>query len=111
MEGTLRRYEISHDDHALSLGSKSVWHQSFQFRSISSIILVGSNQLSVVSCVSNIVLGLLESHKDVFCFSRRWQDTELAEQINRDVKRMHPDMQFFCGDNNFARENQVCTYP
>ena len=36
------------------------------------------------------------------------QDTELAEQINRDVKRTHPDMQFFCGDNDYARENQVC---
>ncbi|KAG0583742.1 hypothetical protein KC19_3G159600 [Ceratodon purpureus] len=35
-----------------------------------------------------------------------FQDTELAEQINRDVKRTHPDMQFFCGDNDFARENQ-----
>ncbi|XP_024382453.1 uncharacterized protein [Physcomitrium patens] len=63
LEGPLQRHEISHDDHPLSLGSKSVWHQFFQ-------------------------------------------DTELAEQINRDVKRTHPDMQFFCGDNDFARENQ-----
>lgn len=39
------------------------------------------------------------------------QDTELAEQINRDVKRTHPDMQFFCGDNDFARENQVLDSP
>ncbi|KAG0593489.1 hypothetical protein KC19_1G334100 [Ceratodon purpureus] len=63
LEGPLQRHEISHDDHPLSLGSKSVWHQFFQ-------------------------------------------DTELAEQINRDVKRTHPDMQFFCGDNDFACENQ-----
>ncbi|XP_024364501.1 uncharacterized protein [Physcomitrium patens] len=63
LEGPLQRHEISHDDHPLSLGSKSVWHQFFQ-------------------------------------------DTELAEQINRDVKRTHPDMPFFCGDNDSARENQ-----
>jgi len=63
LEGPLQRHEITHDDHPLSLGSKSVWHQFFQ-------------------------------------------DTELAEQINRDVKRTHPDMQFFCGDDDFARENQ-----
>jgi hypothetical protein len=30
LEGPLQRHEISHDDHPLSLGSKSVWHQFFQ---------------------------------------------------------------------------------
>jgi TBC1 domain family member 13 len=29
------------------------------------------------------------------------------EQIDRDVKRTHPDMQFFCGDSSFAKSNQV----
>ncbi|CAM6048295.1 unnamed protein product [Sphagnum compactum] len=62
-EGLLLRQEITHDDHPLSLGTTSVWHQFFQ-------------------------------------------DTELAEQINRDVKRTHPDMDFFCGDTAYACENQ-----
>ncbi|EFJ09811.1 hypothetical protein SELMODRAFT_269465 [Selaginella moellendorffii] len=35
-----------------------------------------------------------------------FKDTELFEQIDRDVKRTHPDMQFFCGDNERAHENQ-----
>ena len=30
LEGPLQRHEITHDDHPLSLGSKSVWHQFFQ---------------------------------------------------------------------------------
>ena len=30
LEGPLQRHEISQDDHPLSLGSKSVWHQFFQ---------------------------------------------------------------------------------
>lgn len=29
------------------------------------------------------------------------------EQIDRDVKRTHPDMHFFCGDSSFAKSNQV----
>jgi hypothetical protein len=29
-EGLLLRHEITHDDHPLSLGSSSVWHQFFQ---------------------------------------------------------------------------------
>jgi hypothetical protein len=66
-EGLLLRQEITHDDHPLSLGTTSVWHQFFQ-------------------------------------------DTELAEQINRDVKRTHPDMDFFCGDTAYACENQVGCY-
>ncbi|KMZ58747.1 TBC1 domain family member [Zostera marina] len=35
-----------------------------------------------------------------------FQDTEIIEQIDRDVKRTHPDMDFFCGDNSFAKSNQ-----
>ncbi|CAM0884230.1 unnamed protein product [Alopecurus aequalis] len=32
--------------------------------------------------------------------------SEMTEQVDRDVKRTHPDMQFFCGDSSFAKSNQ-----
>ncbi|KAH7573024.1 hypothetical protein JRO89_XS03G0053000 [Xanthoceras sorbifolium] len=35
-----------------------------------------------------------------------FQDTEIIEQIDRDVKRTHPDLHFFCGDSSFAKSNQ-----
>ncbi|XP_039122842.1 TBC1 domain family member 13 [Dioscorea cayenensis subsp. rotundata] len=35
-----------------------------------------------------------------------FQDTEIIEQIDRDVKRTHPDMHFFSGDSSFAKSNQ-----
>ncbi|EXC16972.1 TBC1 domain family member 13 [Morus notabilis] len=35
-----------------------------------------------------------------------FQDTEIIEQIDRDVKRTHPDMHFFSGDSQFAKSNQ-----
>ncbi|KAJ9154000.1 hypothetical protein P3X46_027381 [Hevea brasiliensis] len=35
-----------------------------------------------------------------------FQDTEIIEQIDRDVKRTHPDMHFFSGDTSFAKSNQ-----
>ncbi|MQL76481.1 hypothetical protein Taro_008886, partial [Colocasia esculenta] len=35
-----------------------------------------------------------------------FQDSEIIEQIDRDVKRTHPDMHFFSGDSSFARSNQ-----
>uniref|UniRef100_A0A804L7M8 Rab-GAP TBC domain-containing protein n=1 Tax=Musa acuminata subsp. malaccensis TaxID=214687 RepID=A0A804L7M8_MUSAM len=35
-----------------------------------------------------------------------FQETEIIEQIERDVKRTHPDMQFFCGDSSLAKSNQ-----
>ncbi|KAJ4968091.1 hypothetical protein NE237_014792 [Protea cynaroides] len=35
-----------------------------------------------------------------------FQDTEIIEQIDRDVKRTHPDMHFFSGDSSLARSNQ-----
>ncbi|XP_022636595.1 TBC1 domain family member 13 isoform X4 [Vigna radiata var. radiata] len=35
-----------------------------------------------------------------------FQDTEIIDQIDRDVKRTHPDMHFFCGDSQFAKSNQ-----
>ncbi|KAB2041185.1 hypothetical protein ES319_D02G130900v1 [Gossypium barbadense] len=36
-----------------------------------------------------------------------FQDTEIIEQIDRDVKRTHPDMQFFSGDLPLAKSNQA----
>ncbi|GAV66166.1 RabGAP-TBC domain-containing protein [Cephalotus follicularis] len=35
-----------------------------------------------------------------------FQDTEIIEQIDRDVKRTHPDLHFFSGDSQFATSNQ-----
>ncbi|KAA8548395.1 hypothetical protein F0562_000079 [Nyssa sinensis] len=35
-----------------------------------------------------------------------FQDTEIIEQIDRDVKRTHPDMNFFSADAQFAKSNQ-----
>ncbi|KAG2726494.1 hypothetical protein I3843_01G110800 [Carya illinoinensis] len=35
-----------------------------------------------------------------------FQDTEIIEQIDRDVKRTHPGMHFFSGDSQFAECNQ-----
>lgn len=36
-----------------------------------------------------------------------FQDTEVLEQIDRDVMRTHPDMHFFSGDSAVAKSNQV----
>ncbi|XP_031379433.1 TBC1 domain family member 13-like isoform X2 [Punica granatum] len=33
-------------------------------------------------------------------------DAEIIEQIDRDVKRTHPDMPFFSGDSQYAKSNQ-----
>ncbi|XP_022734626.1 TBC1 domain family member 13-like isoform X2 [Durio zibethinus] len=35
-----------------------------------------------------------------------FQDSEIIEQIDRDVKRTHPDMHFFSGDSQLAKFNQ-----
>ncbi|XP_021830969.1 TBC1 domain family member 13 [Prunus avium] len=35
-----------------------------------------------------------------------FQDTEIIEQIDRDVKRTHPDLHFFSGDSSDAKSNQ-----
>ncbi|CAI9117686.1 OLC1v1019137C1 [Oldenlandia corymbosa var. corymbosa] len=35
-----------------------------------------------------------------------FQDTEVIEQIDRDVKRTHPDLNFFSGESSFAKSNQ-----
>ncbi|KAJ9541598.1 hypothetical protein OSB04_028104 [Centaurea solstitialis] len=39
-------------------------------------------------------------------WNRFFQDTEIIEQIDRDVKRTHPDMHFFSGNSAFAKANQ-----
>ncbi|GAV68354.1 RabGAP-TBC domain-containing protein [Cephalotus follicularis] len=63
IDGPLRRHEISQDDHPLSLGKASLWHEYFQH-------------------------------------------TEIAEQIDRDLQRTHPDMKFFSGDSSFSRKHR-----
>ncbi|KAJ4708261.1 TBC1 domain family member protein [Melia azedarach] len=63
VDGPLRRQEISHEDHPLSSGKASVWHQYFQH-------------------------------------------IEIAEQIDRDLQRTHPDMKFFSGDTSFSRKHR-----
>ncbi|KAL6526664.1 hypothetical protein OROGR_015754 [Orobanche gracilis] len=35
-----------------------------------------------------------------------FQETEIMEQIDRDVKRTHPDIPFFSGDSKFSKSNQ-----
>eukprot|EP00250_Pteridium_aquilinum_P019932 c24630_g1_i2 orf=61-1209(+) len=64
-QGPLPRHDITQDDHPLSLGKTSIWHQFFL-------------------------------------------DSEVYEQIDRDVKRTHPDMHFFCGDSAASLNNQAC---
>ncbi|XP_075504838.1 uncharacterized protein LOC142542215 [Primulina tabacum] len=39
-------------------------------------------------------------------WNKFFQDTEIIEQIDRDVMRTHPDMPFFSGDSTFAKSNQ-----
>ncbi|XP_061946897.1 uncharacterized protein LOC133670424 isoform X3 [Populus nigra] len=41
-------------------------------------------------------------------WNKFFQDSEIIEQIDRDVKRTHPDMHFFSGDSSFAKSNQLC---
>ncbi|KAE8714197.1 Ypt/Rab-GAP domain of gyp1p superfamily protein isoform 2 [Hibiscus syriacus] len=66
-DGPLIRHEISHEDHPLSLGKASVWHQYFE-------------------------------HIDI------------AEQIDRDLQRTHPEMKFFSGESSFSRRHRVCLF-
>ncbi|KAK7330109.1 hypothetical protein VNO77_24295 [Canavalia gladiata] len=63
VDGPLRRCEISHEDHPLSLGKASLWNQYFQH-------------------------------------------TEIVEQIDRDLKRTHPDIPFFSGESPFSLKNR-----
>ncbi|XP_015063605.1 TBC1 domain family member 13-like [Solanum pennellii] len=59
----LKRYNISKEDHPLSLGKTSIWHQYFEF-------------------------------------------TEISEQIDRDLQRTHPDLEFFSGDSSLSTKNK-----
>ena len=42
--------------------------------------------------------------------SKYFQESETVEQIDRDVKRTHPEMQFFNGGSSDALSNQVGIY-
>ncbi|KAG6574840.1 TBC1 domain family member 13, partial [Cucurbita argyrosperma subsp. argyrosperma] len=39
-------------------------------------------------------------------WNQYFQDSEIIEQIDRDVMRTHPDMHFFSGDSSLAKSNQ-----
>ncbi|XP_021666624.2 uncharacterized protein LOC110654816 isoform X2 [Hevea brasiliensis] len=62
--GPLKRHGVSHEDHPLSVGKSSAWHQYFQH-------------------------------------------TEIADQIERDLQRTHPNIKFFSGDSSFSRKNRA----
>ncbi|KQK11104.1 TBC1 domain family member 13 [Brachypodium distachyon] len=51
-----------------------------------------------------------EEHPLSFGKTSEWNQfaeySEMMEQVDRDVKRTHPDMHFFCGDSSFAKSNQ-----
>lgn len=36
-----------------------------------------------------------------------WQDNEVLDQVDRDVKRTHPDMHFFSGDDPSAIDHRL----
>ncbi|GJN37120.1 hypothetical protein PR202_gb26045 [Eleusine coracana subsp. coracana] len=44
-------------------------------------------------------------------WNKYFQESEIIEQIDRDVKRTHPEMQFFNGDSSSALSNQVSAEP
>ncbi|KAK9715209.1 hypothetical protein RND81_06G150000 [Saponaria officinalis] len=62
-DGSLRREDVSNDDHPLCLGEASVWNKFFEY-------------------------------------------TQVAEQIDRDVERTHPDLRFFSGDSSLSTRNK-----
>ncbi|XP_042489392.1 TBC domain-containing protein C1952.17c-like isoform X2 [Macadamia integrifolia] len=51
-----------------------------------------------------------EDHPLSSCKASVWhqyfKDSEIAEQIDRDLVRTHPDMKFFSGDSSFSRKNR-----
>lgn len=67
----------------------------FRFKTSNSWIHVCGRLFSFLIRVYNVLLL-------IHC-----QDSEIIEQIDRDVKRTHPDMHFFSGDSSFAKSNQV----
>ncbi|KAF3337235.1 TBC1 domain family member 13-like isoform X1 [Carex littledalei] len=46
------------------------------------------------------------SQRQSSIWNQFFQDSEMIEQIDWDVKRTHPDMNFFCGDSSLAMSNQ-----
>ncbi|XP_043701424.1 TBC1 domain family member 13-like isoform X2 [Telopea speciosissima] len=51
-----------------------------------------------------------EDHPLSSCKASVWhqffKDSEIAEQIDRDLVRTHPEMKFFSGDSSFSRKNR-----
>ena len=64
--------------------------------------MVSSLRVSLPPLLITLILEFLVL--DFFYFI---QYSEMIEQVDRDVKRTHPDMDFFCGDSSFAKSNQV----
>jgi hypothetical protein len=61
LEGPLQRHEISHDDHPLSLGSKSVWHQFFQvLYSITLLLALYSNRWFIPALLFQLVAPITD---------------------------------------------------
>ncbi|KAL4269579.1 hypothetical protein GQ457_HM001070 [Hibiscus cannabinus] len=79
-DGPLIRHHISQEDHPLSLGKASVWHQYFEFANVYPSGCIG------------------------------FQHMEIAEQIDRDLQRTHPEMKFFSGETSFGRRHRVRPY-
>ncbi|GMH20287.1 hypothetical protein Nepgr_022128 [Nepenthes gracilis] len=76
--------------------------------------LYKSNIESIESCESRGLLSRSEvTHEEhplslgkSSIWNQFFQDTEIIEQIDRDVQRTHPDMPFFSGDMQFAKSNR-----
>ncbi|KAK6941657.1 LOW QUALITY PROTEIN: Rab-GTPase-TBC domain [Dillenia turbinata] len=63
IDGQLERHEISQEDHPLSLGKASAWHQYYR-------------------------------------------DTDISDQIDRDLHRTHPDLKFFSAETPSSKKNR-----
>ncbi|KOM31519.1 hypothetical protein LR48_Vigan01g107400 [Vigna angularis] len=106
----LSRSEITHGEHPLSLGKTSVWNQFFQYYTYgwqkgprlaeAWPKKAGRDNIFTPGAQTNPVHQAWQSDNPAL------QDTEIINQIDRDVKRTHPDMHFFCGDSQFAKSNQ-----
>ncbi|KAF6156656.1 hypothetical protein GIB67_017792 [Kingdonia uniflora] len=46
------------------------------------------------------------SNRKASIWHQYFQDAEIAEQIDRDLQRTHPDMKFFSGDSSLSRNNR-----
>ncbi|PIA35965.1 hypothetical protein AQUCO_03400098v1 [Aquilegia coerulea] len=106
-KGFLPRSEIPQGEHPLSLGKTSIWNQFFQV--LRSMTMVTCNFRFLTLAIQNILqtvgsLYVFRSKDESYLFIL--QDTEIIEQIDRDVMRTHPDMHFFSGDSALAKSNQ-----